>query len=391
MSSKSPRQRKLAIQNVRVFDGQQIGEPSTVYIENGLIAQHVEDAEVIDGRGGILLPGLIDAHMHLDTERELRDMLRYGVTTALDMATWPPSKIEGLRGLEGPATDFRTPGAPATAPGSMHSVVLPINETSLVRTPEDAVRFVQARLAENVDYIKVVADVPGPDQQSLDAIVAEAHRHHKLVVAHASALRPFHMARDAGADVLTHAPIDKALDDQTCRRMVEDGCVSVPTLVMMEAVTGPPGWAGIWNLLSRPVTLFNMIKVIRKSRAAGQGKPAYQNARASVAAMHRAGVPILAGTDAHREATSPFDVQHGESLHRELELLVDAGLSPLEVLQAATSLPAKHFGLPDRGVVEVGKRADLVLLTENPIEDIRATRSIARVWCAGVEVGLTPR
>lgn len=104
--------------------------------------------------------------------------------------------------------------------------------------------------------------------------------------------------------------------------------------------------------------------------------------------MHRAGVTILAGTDAHKEASSPFTVKHGDSLHHQFELLVDAGLSPREVLQAATWLPARHFGLADRGVIEVGKRADLVLLAQNPLEDIRHTRSIKKAWCAGGEVDM---
>lgn len=102
--------------------------------------------------------------------------------------------------------------------------------------------------------------------------------------------------------------------------------------------------------------------------------------------MYRAGVPILAETDANAEAGLPFQVKHGEALHHELELLVDAGLSTVDALRAATSLPAKHFGLHDRGVIQVGKRADLVLISDDPIQDIRATRSIQRVWCGGVEV-----
>lgn len=80
-------------------------------------------------------------------------------------------------------------------------------------------------------------------------------------------------------------------------------------------------------------------------------------------------------------ASPPF----GSSLHHGLELLVDAGLSTLDALRAATSLPAQHFALGDRGAVEPGKRADLVLISGDPLADIRATRSVERVWCAGIE------
>jgi imidazolonepropionase-like amidohydrolase len=101
--------------------------------------------------------------------------------------------------------------------------------------------------------------------------------------------------------------------------------------------------------------------------------------------MYRAGVPILAGTDCHEEPDSFFEVKHGESLHQELELLVEAGVSVVDALRAATILPAEHFRLNDRGAIAEGKRADLVLLREDPTKDIRATRSIDRVWCGGIE------
>lgn len=383
MASGERQPRKIAIQNVRIFDGHRVGEPTTVFIDDGMISPEVDGAEQVDGRGGVLLPGFIDAHIHLNTEKELWAMAQHGITTGLDMATWPPSKIQALRGIVG-TTDFRTPGAPATTPGSLHTVLLPIPAEALINNPEEAVEFVRRRVAENVDYIKMIADEPGPDQASLNAIVVEAHKHGKLVVAHAAAFHPFQMAQDAGADVLTHCPVDKVLDEQACLRMVNDGRISVPTLVMMEATTGALSWKAILSLLQHPVTVWGVVKAMRKSPRAG--KPTYTNARDSVAALHRAGVTILAGTDAHKEDLSPFSIVHGESLHRELELLVEAGLSTVEALQAATSLPAKHFGLGDRGVIEVGKRADLVLLAENPVDDIRASRSIRKVWCAGHEV-----
>ena len=96
-------------------------------------------------------------------------------------------------------------------------------------------------------------------------------------------------------------------------------------------------------------------------------------------------MPILAGTDANAGPGIPFSPRHGESLHEELELLIEAGLSTVEALRAATVLPAQYFGLHDRGVIEPGRRADLVLIDGDPIADIRATRQIRRVWCAGVE------
>src|SRR5690606_4563552 len=95
------------------------------------------------------------------------------------------------------------------------------------------------------------------------------------------------------------------------------------------------------------------------------------NAMESVRRLHAAGVPILAGTDAPNPGTA-----HGASLHGELQLLVEAGLTPAEALAAATSVPAKAFGLGDRGRIAPGLRADLVLVNGDPTQDITATRSI---------------
>lgn len=110
----------------------------------------------------------------------------------------------------------------------------------------------------------------------------------------------------------------------------------------------------------------------------------FQVALDSVTAMRDAGVPVLAGTDMNNSGI--FTMAAGQSLHHELELLVRAGLSPVEALRAATSLAARHFHLPDRGRVAPGLRADLVLVEGEPDRDIAATRKISRVWSGGEEV-----
>src|ERR1700744_5420709 len=193
MASTTPRP-KFALKNVRVFNGQSIGEPSTLFVEDGrIVAQPPAGAVEIDGQGGILLPGFIDAHMHLNGEAELHAMARHGITTGLDMATFPVSKLQNLRQFKSKADasglalpDFRSPGTPATIAGSMHSVLLPLPAEDFVSSPEDAVRFVQARMNQNADYIKIISDIPGPDQATINAIVEESHKRDKFVIAHAS-------------------------------------------------------------------------------------------------------------------------------------------------------------------------------------------------------------
>jgi imidazolonepropionase-like amidohydrolase len=102
--------------------------------------------------------------------------------------------------------------------------------------------------------------------------------------------------------------------------------------------------------------------------------------------MHKVGIPILAGTDGIGEIPMIIDIPHGRGLHTELELLVEAGLTPAEAIRAATVVPAERHELHDRGTIEPGKRADLVLLKHDPLVNISNTRSIVRIWVGGIEV-----
>jgi len=249
----------------------------------------------------VLLPGLIDAHVHLDGPARLPALTSYGVTTALDMAS-VPEQTAALRGQAG-QTDIRSAGIPAIAPGSLHSRIPGVGERGLIAGPDEASRFVADRVAERSDYIKVVVGsrFADHDQATLDALVAAAHAQGKLVVAHASSAASVAKAQAAGADILTHAPLEQVLGPVAAAQAAAFGRVVVPTLTMMEAI------------------------------------------------------------------------------------VANAGLSPLEVLLAATALPARHFGLSDRGTITPGKRADLVLIDGDPLADIRATRSIRRIWCGGIE------
>jgi imidazolonepropionase-like amidohydrolase len=365
--ARTARSEKIALTNVRVFDGRELRGLTTVVIEGGIVGSDSAGARVVDAGGATLLPGLIDAHVHLLKEGHLQQLADFGVTTALDMGAWPPSMVDSLRNRTGMA-DIRSAGIPATTAGSSHSHLPGYPAAELVDGPAGATRFVTDRIAEGVDYIKLIADLPGPDQETLDALVAAAHQHSKLTVAHAASTAALDMALQAGVDIITHAPLDRRLTESTAARILAQKCVSIPTLTMMKGIVDRTAAAAA----SRPEGV----------AAAG---PSYEAARGSVAELHRAGVPILAGTDANAGPGIPFSPRHGESLHKELELLIDAGLSTVEALRAATVLPAQHFGLPDRGVIEPGRRADLVLIDGDPTADIRATRLIRRVWCAGVE------
>jgi imidazolonepropionase-like amidohydrolase len=365
--ARTARSEKIALTNVRVFDGRELRGPTTVVIEGGIVGDDSAGARIIDAGGATLLPGLIDAHVHLLKEGHLQQLADFGVTTALDMGAWPPSMVDSLRNRTGMA-DMRSAGIPATSAGSSHSHLPGWPPEEMVDGPAGAALFVTDRVAEGADYIKLIVDTPGPDQEILDALVAASHRHGKLTVAHAASTSALDMALQAGVDMITHVPLDRALTASTAARIFAQKCIMIPTLTMMKGIVDRVAAAAASQPEGVP--------------AAG---PSYESARDSVAELHRAGVPILAGTDANAGPGIPFSPRHGESLHDELELLIEAGLSTVEALRAATVLPAQYFGLHDRGVIEAGRRADLVLIDGDPIADIRATRQIRRVWCTGVE------
>jgi imidazolonepropionase-like amidohydrolase len=110
-------------------------------------------------------------------------------------------------------------------------------------------------------------------------------------------------------------------------------------------------------------------------------RASYAAHRDGVQSLVQAGATLVVGTDA---SAGGSPAAHGISVHREIELLTEAGLSPLQVLRAATSTPADVFSLSDRGRIVVGRRADLLMVRGNPIDDITATRDTLRVWRAGI-------
>lgn len=350
---------RLTLTNVRIFDGRTLSAPSSVTIENGLIGFSPLGTQTVDAKGATLLPGLIDAHMHLSDITTLQQLTSYGVTTAMDMACWPASHVDSLRHQAG-LTDIRSAGVPAVEPGSIQSQLPGFPASGVLTGPQQALPFVTARVSEGSDYIKVIVDVPGLSPATLQAVTAAAHGYGKAVMAHATSGQAIGTALAAGIDMVHHTPLDAPLDAATVARYVSGGRVSVPTLTMMQgfAQLGIPGLN-------------------------------YAAARDSVTALHQAGAKILVGTDANLTPGIPVQPVYGASLHQELELLVEAGLGNAEALRAATVSPAQAFGLYDRGVIRPGARADLVLIDGDPTTDITATRNILRVWAGGIEYPLT--
>ncbi len=389
--------RPFVVQNVRVFDGRAVLPAADVVVRDGKIAAvgtHLAvpaGAEVIDGRGETLLPGLIDAHVHTWGDA-LHDALAFGVTTELDMfsdygldAAMRAEQAAG-KGLD--RADLFSAGTLATAPGghgTEYGVPIPT-----VRGPADAQGFVDARIAEGSDYIKIVYDdgktyglaIPTISRETLKALVDAAHKRGKLAVVHIGSDDGARDAIAAGADGLAHLFVDRRPEADFGRFAAAHHAFVVPTLTVLQSVSHIPGGAALAKdpLLNPYLSVTNLGHLEAGfPKHASEVPPQYAAAEEAVRLLAAAHVPILAGTDAPNPGTAT-----GVSLHEELALLVHAGLTPIAALTAATAAPAAAFHLGDRGRIAPGLRADLLLVHGDPTVDVHATRDIARIWKLGV-------
>ncbi|MEY9933840.1 imidazolonepropionase-like amidohydrolase [Catenulispora sp. GP43] len=388
---------RYVIEGARVFDGDRLIGVRTVEIDGPRIVAIdgpvSPGAESVDGRGATLLPGLIDAHTHADVEA-LGHALRFGVTTEFDLFSFPQKMAETRRAaaVRHDIADVRSASVGMTAPGG-HPTQLRGNqddpELPTVGRPRDAARFVDERIAEGADYIKVLIesgktlgkDVPVVDGRIVKAAVIAAHERGRMVIAHALTIDATWEALAAGVDGFAHLFVDGPHTAGMIEALVDSRVFMIPTLTTLASITNQ-GFgaevAGDPRVVGRlPEAWMDNIRGDFNTFPSGD----FGAAIASVRAMHAAGVPILAGTDAsHLGAPG---MAHGASLHGELQLLVRAGMTPTEALRAATSIPATTFGLDDRGRIAPGLRADLVLVDGDPTSRIADTLSIRGVWRSG--------
>jgi len=386
----------FVIRNARVFDGRKVFGQADVLVQDGKIQavgknlKAPSDIKVIAASGDTLLPGLIDSHTHAWGDA-LKEAEIFGVTTELDMFTdvkfMQQTKKEQAAGKDLDQADLRSAGTLATAPGG-HGTEYGITIPTLT-SPAEAQAWVDARIAEGSDYIKIVVDDasaygghrPTLSMETVKALVEAAHKREKLAVVHIGKQVDARAVIETGADGLAHLFADTAPDPDFAKFAAAHHVFIVPTLTVLDSVSGTASGESLTTdvnlapyLTSDDVT--NLKRAFPKFSTVLNEKYAEE----TVAQLKAAGVPVLAGTDAPNPGTS-----HGASIHRELELLVRSGFTPMEALQSATSVPAATFHLDDRGVIAPGKRADLLLVKGDPTQDILATRDIVSVWKLGVE------
>jgi imidazolonepropionase-like amidohydrolase len=374
------------------------------------------NARRLNAAGMTLMPGLFDLHTHLpyatgggvsgDWPKNLKAYLYAGVTSVTEFGTYPET-FEPMRRLVssgvivGPRIHFAvrmtTPHGHGAEGGRGDFFSLE------VMTPREARAAVRSVLAYQPDAIKIFTDGwrygAAPDMTSMNedtiaAIVDEAHKNSLEVLTHTVSLDKAKLASRAGVDVIAHGIGDKDADEELFKLMREKGTTYVPTLAVYE-----PRARDILTPLLAAVLEPIVLQRINPPLVPPQSpplKPAAGSAengdpprvrrwgvlQRNTAALRQAGIKFGTGTDAGVTGT-----HHGWATQRELQLLVAGGLTPLEALTAATGNSAKALHVEhERGIIAPGKLADLLLLEGAPHRNIHDIEKIRHLFLGGREI-----
>ncbi|HTT18211.1 MAG TPA: amidohydrolase family protein [Candidatus Sulfotelmatobacter sp.] len=399
----------LAIVGATLIDGSGASPlaDSAVVIHNGTIVaagpradiRIPKDAQVIDGKEKFLLPGLWDMHAHFEQVEWGPIYLAAGVTTVRDCG----NEFEFITAVRDAIAQGRGLGPRLLLAGVVDGTGPIALGVGRVDTPEQARSWVDRYHAANFQQMKIYSSVK---LDELKVVADEAHRLGMTVTGHVPEGLNAYQTIDAGQDQINHiqyiadimhAPIpdgttrlerrkamaeinlDSAEATKAVSFLKEHHTVIDPTMALFELFTATtakppasfePGVEKISPELAQPLT-----DVEPPSERSELFTKIFSKEIGIVGALHRAGVPIVAGTD---------QAVPGHSLHREIEIYVQAGFTPMEAIQAATIVPARVMGLDkELGTIEKGKHADLILLTADPLADIRNTRNVEYVISNG--------
>jgi len=352
--------------------------------------------DVIDAIGKTVMPGLMDMHVHLCYWGKERDQMRYefdtpptlmalkaaraaqqtleaGFTTARDAGSFNDCVISLKKAVElGVVSGPRivTAGLWMTQTGGPCDTDWPSHLPTQIflQVADDGVdgvrKAVRERFRAGSDFIKIFAtgDVyskgAGPEVrrytvEEIRAVVDETHAVRKKVAAHAEGIEGIKNAIRGGVDTIEHGMY---LDDEACQMMKQKNIILVPTLVVMH------------NIVTEGIEAGTLPEAVRK------GKEAAEAHLASFRRAHEAGVKIAMGSDAFMGIC-----RHGENA-RELELMVEAGFTPMEAIVASTKTGAETVGLEDLiGTIEVGKLADIIMVEGDPLQDMRILQDLKKI------------
>lgn len=399
----------LAIVGATLIDGTGAAPvpDSAVLIENGRIkavgprskVKLPKDAQVVDAKGKFLLPGLWDMHAHFEQVEWGPIYLAAGVTTVRDCG----NEFEFITSVRDAIAQNRGLGPRLLLAGFVDGTSPMAIGTVRTDTPEQARTWVDRYHDAGFQQMKIYSSVK---LEEVKAVAEEAHRLGMTVTGHVPEGLNAYQVIEAGQDQINHIPYiadimraplpenasrderrkavanldlnspdaKKALSFLKDHHTVLDPTLSIYELFDATTANPPANFEPGVNKIS-PELAQALTDVGPPDANSALREKVFQKEVAIVGALHRAGIPIVAGTD---------QAVPGHSLHREMELYVQAGFTPMEAIQAATTVPAKVMGLNNEiGTLEKGKRADLILLTADPLADIHNTRAVEYVITNG--------
>lgn len=413
----------LVLRNFTLIDGTDRAPVSdaAMIVENGRVAwvggaadlDAPDNARTEDLGGAYVMPGLINLHGHVGNtidmvqdrsfhtrasiEQDLRTYASYGVTTVLSMGTDQDTIFEvreAQRDGRPSMARVYTAGQGLMLEGGYGGLAGVNNPVS---TPEEAAAEVAAQAAKDVEVVKLWLDselgaMPKMSPEMTKAIIETAHQRDVRAVAHVFYLEDARRLVDQGIDAFVHSvrdqPIDQALIDAMKAGGVWQAAATLSREASLFAYGSTPEFASD-PFFTRGVSAksLELIRSPERQKTIASGEhfaelPAYfETAKANLKRLADAGIPFGFGTDAGPPGRFP-----GYFEHWELELMVEAGLTPQQVLSAATRRGAEFLGADDLGTLEAGKWADFIVLDADPLTDIRNSRSIRAVYIAGSEV-----
>ena len=365
-----------------VGDGSPPIENAALVVDGGRLVQVGTAAELgewagakrVDLAGMTVMPAIIDTHTHLNQERDaliqdLRARARYGVSAAMSLGRDTRDLSIREEEISG-AARFRSAGVGITSPEPGRSEI-----PYWVSTEDEARQAVRDEAARKVDIIKIWVDDRNGQYEKLSpelygAIIDEAHQHGIRVTAHIFALEDTKGLLRAGIDAFAHGVRDTDVDEEIIELFKER-----PDVVLVPNLPNRGVAADLsWLSGTLPADELEELQAGAVDNPDAQAVFAIQ-AR-NLARLSAEGVTIALGTDGN----TPW------APHVEMEDMVAAGMAPAQVIVAATRNSADLLGLADAGTLELGKRADFLVLEANPLDDITNTRQIVSVYLNGEEV-----
>ncbi len=357
----------IIIQNVKLFDGDRVIDNATIIINDNVVEKIITNEEssnkgetVVDGNGFTIIPGLINAHVHAFERQHSEEAVKAGVLTLLDLFNNKPVGADSLRNLGTSFSNYAyyfSAGPTVTVPGGHGSQFGPV---PLISNTAEVAGFIEDRIAEGSDYIKLIIErgstsypMPTLTDEMIRLAMDKVHEKGIISVAHISRRADAIKAAELGVDGLAHIWRRdlSGITEKELMILKDNNVFIIPTLLVRQQA-------------SEKSSHINMQLITN-----------------DLLRVHKAGIPVLAGTDPPN-----LGINYGTDLFRELELLVELGFSDLEALKSATSTTSKAFNLGNKGFIKEGFSADFVLIKGDPTTNIGDIYNIEGIWKQGKRI-----